>query len=127
LDHPNVYHCCIRWYSAAISLPTLRCQAIRTTVSDNTIYFSDPRSFNDPWDCKPWFIVDSLDDPGELERYVQWYIDISRRHHTGISEAQIQVTAARYRADPALFRAKIKEFSQTMAADHRRRVPRVLS
>ena len=70
---------------------------------------------NDPWDCKPWFKVDSLDDPAEFERHIQWYIDVSRRR-SALPEAQIQATAANYRASPALFRAKTKELLEVMGA-----------
>jgi hypothetical protein len=30
---------------------------LASVVVNNTLYFSDPRNFNDPWDCKPWFNV----------------------------------------------------------------------
>jgi hypothetical protein len=94
-------------------------------VVDNTLYFSDPRHFNDPWDCKPWFNVELLDNPDDLARHIQWYIDISRRRG-GISEVQIQSTAARYKSDIPLFRSKIKEVSESMAQNHRRSVSSVL-
>jgi hypothetical protein len=56
-----------------------------------------------------------LDNPADLDRHIRWYIDVSRKRG-GLSEAQIQTTAATYRADLALFRSKIKEFSGVMGA-----------
>jgi len=32
-------------------------------LDNNRMFCSDPRSFNDPWDCKPYFDLDALDDP----------------------------------------------------------------
>jgi len=26
-----------------------------TLLRDRKLFFSDPHTFNDPWDCKPWF------------------------------------------------------------------------
>jgi hypothetical protein len=83
-------------------------------IANDAIYFSDPRTFNDPWDCKPWFNADLLANPADLARHIQWYIDISRKHGSGITEAQIQSTAARLKADLHFFRAKIKELSESM-------------
>jgi hypothetical protein len=53
-----------------------------TVVADNT--------FNDTWDCKPWFNVNLIDNPHDLANHFQWYLDISRR-----SGGNLQGTAAR--------------------------------
>lgn len=54
--------------------------------TEGTIYFSSPRDFNDPWDCRPCFSKSVLDDPEEYERIVQWFIRCGRTHDKSISE-----------------------------------------
>ena len=89
---------------------------LRPIVFDRQIYFSKPANFNDPWDCKPYFNRVCLSDPDTLERYVAWYINVTRNCRPDISEAEIQLTAARYRLDADSFSSKIHEFSSAMAA-----------
>jgi hypothetical protein len=45
---------------------------LERTLRERTIYMAKPSSFNDPWDCKPWFDVGVLADPQERERHLQW-------------------------------------------------------
>jgi hypothetical protein len=84
-------------------------------VADNILHFSDPRRFNDPWDCRPWFNAANLDDPVTLDHHIQWYKDITRRQRRDISEAQIEATAQRLRSDIPHFRSKIAQVSHSMA------------
>jgi hypothetical protein len=58
---------------------------LRQSLQDRTIYCSDPATFNDPWDCKPHFNSEILQDPTENEQHVQWAIKISRRYIPGIT------------------------------------------
>lgn len=37
-------------------------------LTNKTIYCSNPKHFNDPWDCKPWYDTSMLDDPIEFEK-----------------------------------------------------------
>lgn len=40
-------------------------------LRDKKLFFSDPHSANDPWDCKPWFDYrPMLDDPVEREKMI---------------------------------------------------------
>ncbi|HTF94723.1 MAG TPA: DUF2971 domain-containing protein [Cellvibrio sp.] len=41
-------------------------------LRDRTIYCSNPSSFNDPWDCKPWFNTSLLDDETECQRHMDF-------------------------------------------------------
>jgi len=36
------------------------------------IYCSDPANLNDPWDCRPWFSEQVLEDPDTLEGFLEW-------------------------------------------------------
>ncbi|MEO8062144.1 MAG: DUF2971 domain-containing protein [Pseudomonadota bacterium] len=48
-------------------------------LRNNSIYFSKPSDFNDPWDCRPFFNVDSLGDPIEARKHIDWAELICRR------------------------------------------------
>lgn len=43
------------------------------------LHCSSPSAFNDPWDCRPHLNTDLLDDAHELQRHVEWAVDITSR------------------------------------------------
>lgn len=73
---------------------------LEQTLRDRTIHLSQPSSFNDPWDSKPWFNLSILDDPEERARHVQWLVE------TANADA---ASAAELRANPILLRAIIHQ------------------
>jgi hypothetical protein len=68
-------------------------------LKTKSIFLSDPSSFNDPWDCKPYFDTTGLDDPIFYERQVQWIIRAARRNGTDLSEEEFCRRAALLRSD----------------------------
>jgi hypothetical protein len=83
---------------------------------DRTIYCSDPATFNDPWDCKPHFNTEVLDNPVEHERHVQWAVDVCRRHNNSISPQNIDRMKAQLQVDRQLLAKTLQELSQEMWA-----------
>ena len=57
-------------------------------LTDGAIYCSNPKDFNDPWDCRPCFSKKLLDEPVQYERVVQWFIGSGRRRDPSISDAE---------------------------------------
>lgn len=57
-------------------------------LRDNEIYFSRPSDFNDPWDCRPFFNIDLLNDPGEVQKHIDWAVRVCRQDGR-MSEADI--------------------------------------
>jgi hypothetical protein len=48
-------------------------QRLLTVLRDKKLYFSDPITFNDPWDCKPWFDYrPMLEDPVKRQELVSF-------------------------------------------------------
>ena len=43
-------------------------------LATNSIYLSDTKGFNDPWDCRPCCDLTELDDPAFYERQVQVFL-----------------------------------------------------
>lgn len=56
--------------------------------TDGTLYFSMPRDFNDPWDCRPFFNKSALDDPAYYDRAVRWLVRCDRTHNTALPEEE---------------------------------------
>jgi len=65
-----------------------RPERLERILNEGTIYFSNPKDFNDPWDCRPWFSKRALDDPREYERTVQYFVHCARAQNGGMSEAE---------------------------------------
>jgi len=63
-------------------------ERLSALLRDKRIYCSDPASFNDPWDGKPHFNTDILNDPAERQRHAQWTIDVCQRKRPMPPEAQ---------------------------------------
>ena len=52
---------------------------LERVLRDNAIYFSRPGDFNDPWDCRPFFNTNLLNDPDEVQRHIDWVVRICRQ------------------------------------------------
>jgi hypothetical protein len=52
------------------------------------LYFSKPRDFNDPWDCRPFYSKSSLDDPAGYDRAVRWFAHCDRTYNPALSEEE---------------------------------------
>jgi hypothetical protein len=55
---PSLYH-----YQDFDPTNSVDCDRLADVLESNRIFCSDPRNFNDPWDCQPYFDLDALDDP----------------------------------------------------------------
>ncbi len=42
-------------------------------LQENHIHCSNPKNFNDPWDCKPYFDPASLDDPEQRRKWICFF------------------------------------------------------
>ena len=80
---------------------------LETLLGDNVIWFSRPDTFNDPWDCKPCFASNFANDPVEVERHVEDYAEITRKHRPDIPESFILQRQQEFRENPALLAAKV--------------------
>jgi hypothetical protein len=48
-----------------------------TVLRDKKLYFSDPITFNDPWDCRPWFDYrPMLEDPIKRQEMVAFFREL---------------------------------------------------
>ena len=63
-------------------------ERLSALLRDNRIYCSNPVLFNDPWDCKPHFNMEILNDLAERQKHAQWAIDLRQRKSPMPPEAQ---------------------------------------
>lgn len=80
---------------------------------NNRIKFSNPRSFNDPWDCRINFSKKILDDPEKYKTGVEYAIDLQRRH-LQIPEPELLIRRERLTKDRVFMEAIIDEYTQSM-------------
>jgi hypothetical protein len=82
---------------------------LETLLRDNVIWFSRPDTFNDPWDCKPCFSSNFVDDPVEVEKHLADYAEITRKHRPEIPESFIAQRQQEFRTNPQMLAEKIVE------------------
>ena len=87
---------------------------LTTLLRDQAIYCSNPATFNDPWDCKPFFDIDCLSDPKELEKHIQWYGRNTEKYGPDLSTKEIDGRKDHFRKNPSLFIECTKQFSTEM-------------
>jgi hypothetical protein len=79
---------------------------LTNTLRNQIVKGSDPARLNDPWDCKPCFNPDALDDSQVLEKEMAWRDELYGR----------ALTIAKLGSDPAFRRQFMHEASVSMEA-----------
>lgn len=87
---------------------------LRAFLADNKIYCSNPSTFNDPWDCKPHFNTEILDDPTERENHVRWDVDLCHRYNGNMTAEDISRMEGQLLADRELLSNTINQLSERM-------------
>lgn len=87
-------------------------ERLTKTLKDLVIYCSRPGDFNDPWDCKPFFNTEILNDPEENKKHVAWAVDLCRRR-TPMSETNIEAMKEALRNDLVRAAALVSEIAQS--------------
>ena len=93
-------------------------------VINQKIYLSDPVTFNDPWDCRPFFYIPTENEVALRENYIQWLDTNSRTHNHEIPEAEHLRNVVNLRRDQTYFESVVKQISESMgnAISHQYRV-----
>ena len=82
---------------------------LRQQLASNSIYLSNTKGFNDPWDCRPCFDLTRLDEPAFYERQVQWFQRVDKERNTHLSAQEHEKRAGRLRHDRAFLEYCILE------------------
>jgi len=78
-------------------------------LQNNRIYCSNPASFNDPWDCKPFFDRALLDDPARARATAEALIS------TSVGGPELARTDARLLRSSTFLKSVFPQFSATFA------------
>jgi hypothetical protein len=89
-------------------------ERLSALLRDKRIYCSNPASFNDPWDCKPHFNTEILNDLAERQKHAQWAIDLCQRKSPMPPEAQERMRQT-FLHNPAAAAKLINQLSGEMA------------
>jgi len=81
---------------------------------ENSIYCSNPKDFNDPWDCRPCFNKEVLNDPKEYDRIVKWFMLCDRKKNTSLSEREHTQREQELRSNRGLLEWMIDEMTSGM-------------
>src|SRR5205807_9098954 len=68
---------------------------------------SNPKDFNDPWDCRPFFNTDLLADPAERRKHINWAVDLCKR--AGLMSARDIDRMKVKLQDPAELERRVRE------------------
>lgn len=71
---------------------------VEDVLLKHRIKLSDPRTFNDPWDCRPRFSTSLLDDPKIYVRHVEYLTELGRRKFD-LAEPELKRRANKLRND----------------------------
>jgi hypothetical protein len=82
--------------------------------TEGTLYFSRPRDFNDPWDCRPFYDKSSLDDADECERTIRWLSHCDRTRNTSLPEEEHLRREQELRSNRKLLEWMIDQFTFDM-------------
>jgi hypothetical protein len=86
--------------------PALHADRLADILQNHRIYCSNPADFNDPWDCKPYFDPDLLDDPANQAATAESFIATQRGGPKGDKMDDL------LRTDPVLLKQLMRTFSE---------------
>jgi hypothetical protein len=92
---------------------------LENTLRNGIIRFAQPSTFNDPWDCKPFFRVP--DEEAEVRRLVEYMYNASKRRIPEINPAERAARAEFYLRNPAALQKDLDSGSAEMWAQMNRR------
>ena len=89
-------------------------ERLARVFTESTIYCSNPKDFNDPWDCRPCFSKQVLNDPKEYDRIVKWFALCDRKNNTSLSEREHKLREQELRSNRKLLEWMIDEMTSSM-------------
>jgi hypothetical protein len=90
---------------------------IRQTILDRKIHLSNPKDFNDPWDCRPYFRIPSQEDPQGFERCIRWFDSAVRKQTSRLDEQEHAHKILQLRNDRSSFEHQIQDLSESIARE----------
>lgn len=82
--------------------------------AEKTVYCSNPKEFNDPWDCRPCFNKEVLNDPKEYDHIVKWFVHCDRKNNPSLSEKEHEQREQELRSNRSLCESIIDQMTSGM-------------
>jgi hypothetical protein len=82
---------------------------LRDILINGRVYCSDPANLNDPWDCRPWFDSEALDEPNVVEDLIQWIFSFDPPGV--VSDERVRATDEAIRTNPSYRRQVLDRWS----------------
>ena len=79
---------------------------LEQTLRDLTIHLKQPETFNDPWDCRPWYDLEGLNDDSVREAHIKYFTDPNLAHVFG------NITATQLRSNPEKLLQMVRESTE---------------
>ena len=95
-------------------MPFEKPEHLARIFTEGTIYFSNPKDFNDPWDCRPCYSKEVLNDPKKYDRIVKWFIRCDRKLNTSLPEQERSIRKQELRSNRKLLEWMIDEMTSGM-------------
>jgi hypothetical protein len=91
-------------------------QHFADVLTERRVHLSDPRTVNDPWDCRPWFSEKTIDDIAEFE--FELFVDFlfSAKGAKWTSPSERDAFKASYRCDLNARRSLFRQFCENFQA-----------
>jgi hypothetical protein len=89
-------------------------------LNRRAIRFSDPDAFNDPWDCKPWFDSQSVENVDFRTSHIEFFKRAGRRNFPNLTEAEHLERDAQLQ-NPDFLRSLIDKSSRDIAEEINKR------
>ncbi len=95
-------------------MPFEQPERLSRIFTEGTIYFSNPKDFNDPWDCRPCYSKEALNDPKKYDQIVKWFARCDRNHNASLPEEEHSRREQELRSNRKLLEYMIDEMTSGM-------------
>lgn len=83
---------------------------IDNLLTNRQIYFSQPGFLNDPWDCRPYYDAECVDNPADHQAQVDYFVYAGKKQ--GVEPHKLTEIEKQWRADKELVRKGIIQASE---------------
>lgn len=87
-----------------------RPEYLATTLKERKVHCSAPAALNDPWDCRPWFDENALEDAASVEELIAWLFSFTPA--SPVSEAEVRATQNEIRRNHQYRRGILRRLSE---------------
>jgi hypothetical protein len=89
-----------------------RADRLAELLRQNSIYLSDMKNFNDPWDCRPFFDTRLIDDPKEYRAHIKRFKRLYQKFNPTLSRKSRRAQTAGLISDRAFLKQCIANMHQ---------------